>query len=212
MVAMVADYRVLNRHNTKAVKCVSDAKSAIRWIRENAEENGVDPNRILAGGGSAGGHLAAATGTLPMHDEPNENKNISSVPNALALFNPVVIVAPIDENIPGFNDRFKDRMDRLGAESESMSPYHNVKQGLPPAIIFHGTGDETVLFKTVQLFTQKMKRVGNQCKLVAYEGEPHGFFNYGKNDNGIFFDTMNKLDQFLVSLGYIKAPPKSYVE
>jgi acetyl esterase/lipase len=73
MVAMVADYRVKSRNNVTANKCVADAKSAIRWVREHASELGVDPNKIAAGGGSAGGHLAAATATLSKFDEANEN-------------------------------------------------------------------------------------------------------------------------------------------
>ena len=96
MVAIVADYRVKSRHGVPAKDCVSDAKSAIRWVRENASEFGIDSNRIAAGGGSAGGHLAAACATLPKFDDDNENESISSKPNALVLFNPVLIIGPID--------------------------------------------------------------------------------------------------------------------
>ncbi len=59
MVAMAADYRVRSRHGTAAIDCVKDGKSAVRWIRENADRLGVDPQRVAAGGGSAGGHVAA---------------------------------------------------------------------------------------------------------------------------------------------------------
>ena len=76
MVAMAADYRVLSRHGTKAVKCVTDAKSAVRWIRANAERLGVDPDRVAAGGGSAGGHIAACTGTVPGLDEPGDGRRL----------------------------------------------------------------------------------------------------------------------------------------
>ena len=62
MVAMTADYRVASRQQVKAVSCVADAKSAIRYVRKEAARLGVDPNRIVAGGGSAGGHIAACTG------------------------------------------------------------------------------------------------------------------------------------------------------
>src|SRR2546425_12315614 len=62
MVAMTADYRVASRNQVKAVSCVADAKSAIRFVRQEAARLGIDPNRIAAGGGSAGGHIAACTG------------------------------------------------------------------------------------------------------------------------------------------------------
>src|SRR6478672_10856667 len=54
MVAITADYRVASRPQVKAVECVKDAKSAIRYVRKEAARLGVDPNRIAAGGGSAG--------------------------------------------------------------------------------------------------------------------------------------------------------------
>ena len=64
MVGMVADYRVSSRHKTTPFDCVKDAKSAVRWARRNAERLGIDPDRLAVGGGSAGGHLAAATATV----------------------------------------------------------------------------------------------------------------------------------------------------
>lgn len=208
MVAIVADYRVKSRNNVLAKKCVSDAKSAIRWTREHASELGIDPNRIVAGGGSAGGHLAAATATLADFDEATENTSISSKPNALVLFNPALVLAPVDAGTEDSNKRMERMEARMGAKPETMSPYHNIRESLPPTIIFHGTGDTTVPFKTVELFTIKMKKIGNSCTLIAYKDEPHGFFNYGKNLNGAFIDTVNKMDIFLVSLGYLKTPPE----
>ena len=90
MVAITVEYRVKSRHNVTPMECVSDAKSALRWVRWNANELGIDPNRIAAGGGSAGGHLAAATATVSGYDEAGENTKVSAQPNALVLFNPAL--------------------------------------------------------------------------------------------------------------------------
>ena len=95
MVAMAADYRVASRQGTKPLHCARDGKSAVRWIRQNAKRLGIDPNRVASGGGSAGGHVAACTGTLPKHDEPGEDLKVSSVPNAMVLYNPVVITTEV---------------------------------------------------------------------------------------------------------------------
>jgi len=211
MVAIVADYRVKSRHGVPAKDCVSDAKSAIRWVRENASEFGIDSNRIAAGGGSAGGHLAAACATLPRFDDENENKSISSKPNALVLFNPALALAPIDGGEKLSNEKLAGLEKRMGTKPENMSPYHNVVGNLPPTIIFHGTGDKTVPFMSVELFTKRMHDFDNKCTLVAYQGEPHGFFNYGKKSNAVFVDTVHKMDEFLVSLGYLTAPPETVV-
>lgn len=211
MVAIVADYRVRSRHGVTAKVCVSDAKSAIRWVRENASELGVDANKIAAGGGSAGGHLAAASAILPKFDNENENRSISPKPNALILFNPVIALPPFNGGEKHSNKRLARLEERLGTKPVNISPYHNVTSKLPPTIIFHGTEDKTVPFISIEMFTKKMHEFGNECTLVAYQGEGHSFFNYGKNSNAIFIDTVHKMDKFLVSLGYLKAPPESVV-
>jgi len=208
MVAMVADYRVASRNDVLANACVSDAKSAIRWVRQHASELGVDPDRIAAGGGSAGGHIALATATLPGFDEPGENPDISSKPDALVLFNPVVILAPVEGSEDKFEDKFEGLKGRLGTDPDSISPYHHVIPGLPPAIIFHGEADTTVPFETVSMFTDKMQQAGNNCTLVGYKGESHGFFNYGRKNNGSYVSTVNQMDGFLVSLGYLDPLPE----
>jgi acetyl esterase len=99
---------------------------------------------------------------------------------------------------------------RTGTKPENISPYHNLVGKLPPTIIFHGTADKTVPFISIQLFTKKMHELDNKCTLVAYQGETHGFFNYG-NSNAAFIDTVHKMDEFLVSLGYLKAPPETVI-
>lgn len=213
MVAIVADYRVKSRHNVPVKECVSDAKSAIRWVRENASKLGVDGNRIVASGGSAGGHLAASCAILPKFDDENEDKSVSSKPNALVLFNPPLILASIDNE--EWNKTFSSMgasnglEERLGTKPENISPYHNLVGNLPPTIIFHGTADKTVPFLSAKLFTKKMSGLGNKCTLVGYKDMPHGFFN--NNSNGVFVDTTHKMDEFLVSLGYLVAPPETFI-
>ncbi|NDV62863.1 alpha/beta hydrolase [Puniceicoccales bacterium CK1056] len=208
MVAIMVDYRVKSRHGVIAKECVTDAKSAIRWVRKNAARLGVDPDRIMAAGGSAGGHLAAACATLPLYDDPDEDADVSSKPNALVLFNPVLVLAPIPE-MPEFPAERIARLERrFGGNPESFSPYHNLDSPSPPTLVFHGTADKTVPYSTVVAFHEKMTSLGNRCELVAYKGAGHGFFNYGKRNNSFFIDTVNKMDAFLVSLGYLEGVPE----
>jgi acetyl esterase/lipase len=81
LVAARADYRVKSRQGVSPATCVEDAKSAIRWIRQNAVQLGVDPHRIVAAGGSAGGHIAACSGCCPGLDGEGEK-----APPALLLY------------------------------------------------------------------------------------------------------------------------------
>jgi len=192
MVAMVADYRVKNRQGTTPKECVMDGKSAIRWIRSNAIKLGVDPNRIVAGGGSAGGHVAAATGTVVGLEQPGEDIRISSQPNALLLFNPVY-----DNGPSGYgHSRVKDVYPQI-------SPMHNIKKGTPPTIVFLGTKDSLIPVATAKEYKQRMESAGRRCDLHLYDGQPHGFFNYGNKK--YYLDTVEKMDAFLVSLKYIES-------
>jgi len=205
MVAMAADYRVLTRHGTQAVACVADAKSAVRWIRVHAAELGVDPQRVAAGGGSAGGHLAACTGVIDGFDESTEDPEISSRPNAMALFNPALVLAKIDERPPINPQSAGNMRERMGVPVEQLSPYHHVAKDAPPTVIFHGQADTTVKYWSAEVFTTAMQKAGNRCELHGYPDQPHGFFNFGRGDNVAFKSTLQRLDEFLVSLGYLSA-------
>lgn len=207
MVAITADYRVASRHQAKPIDCVADAKSALRYVRANAARLGIDPKRIAAGGGSAGGHLAAAIATVPGFDAPGEDAKISAVPDALVLFNPALVLAPMEGlDLKGFGTQVPES--RLGTDPKNISPAHHVKKGTPPTIIFHGKADTTVPYATAEAFTRTMKAAGNRCELVGAEGQAHGYFNYGRGDGTHYKDTLTKADAFLVSLGWIALPAK----
>ncbi|MEI6235810.1 MAG: alpha/beta hydrolase [Planctomycetota bacterium] len=199
MVAITVDYRVGSRNNVKPVSCVADVKSAMRWVRSNAARLGIDPQRIAAGGGSAGGHLAACTAFIKDFNEPGEDSSVSAVPNALVLFNPALVLAPLDGyKFEGSGKRATE--ERFGTKPENISPAHHIQKGAPPTIIMHGKADTTVPYVTVEAFTAEMKKAGNSCELVGYEGASHGFFNSSKWSK----DTITQMDKFLKSLGYLK--------
>jgi hypothetical protein len=90
MVAVCPEYRTRQSHGTTPFECVADGKDAVRWVRGHAKELGVDPQRIAAGGDSAGGYVAAAAAVLDTLDEPATTNPVSCVPNALVLY-PVVL-------------------------------------------------------------------------------------------------------------------------
>ena len=197
MVAIVVDYRVFARHMTSPFEALADAKSAIRWVRAHARELGVDPNRIAAGGGSSGGHLALSSGVFDVFDEVGEDGNISSKPNALILFNPAVNTA--QETPVRLKERFGDR-------AREASPLHHVRRGLPPTVIFHGTADAVIPYADVEQFCREATRLGNQCQLVGYEGATHGFFNPTRDGGKWFAATLLEMDRFLTKTGFLPAP------
>lgn len=206
MVAMTADYRVSSRHNTQVKECVQDAKSALRWVRTNAARLGIDPDRIAAGGGSAGGHLAACTAVIRGFEEPGEPTEVSSAPNALVLFNPAIALAPFEGMRPRNDDRAAALPQRMGTDPVNLSPAHHVRPGLPPTIQFFGTDDP--LLEGGRYFHQRMEEAGNRSELLTYPGQGHGFFNFGRGGNAMFRETLTAADRFLGSLGYVEGPPR----
>ena len=192
LVALV-DYRVKQRDETTPFEAVMDARSAVRWMRANAAARGVDPRRIVAAGGSAGGHVAGATAVLTGPDDPQDDLRVSARPDALLLFNPVV-----DTTETGYGAKL------IGARARELSLTHHVGRGLPPAMIFHGTADRTVPFANVVEFQRVMQSAGNRCELVRFEGEDHGFFNSvefrAKNSAVIYGDIVARATKFLNGL------------
>jgi acetyl esterase/lipase len=189
MITVLVDYRVKSRHNTTPFESLKDAKSAIRYLRQHAEDLGIDANRIVASGGSAGGHLAAACFTNESLNESSDDLAISPKPNALVLFNPV-----IDNGKDGYG------FERIGENYITFSPMHNVKKGFPPTIFFLGTKDKLIPVATAEMFKKKIEEVGGRCELFLSEDQPHGFFN----KEPYLSETIAKTDSFLKSLTYIK--------
>ena len=189
IVAISADYRILNKHKTKPDKAVEDAKSAIRWVRANAATLGIDPEKVIAGGGSAGGHLAAATALVTKFDAADDAK-ASAVPNALVLFNPFL-------NGTGRTIEGSDGSNI----AEAISPTLFLKKGAPPTILFFGTSD--ALAEHGREFIVKAKPLGVRAELYTAEGLPHGFFNRSPWCEA----TARQADRFLTSLGYLKGDP-----
>jgi acetyl esterase/lipase len=193
MVAASAEYRIGKLHNTTPDICVEDAKSVIRWVRAHAKELGIDSSKVIAAGGSAGGHLAAATALVPGFEAEGEDLSISAIPNALVLYN------------PGLNPSLSDRKivhDREGKTiTQAISPNLFLHEMTPPAILFYGSED-AALEQGVE-YVAKASELGLDVELWLASDQPHGFFN----DSPWLEVTTLRLDQYLTRLGYLTGEP-----
>ena len=194
MTCILVDYRVKEKHKVTPFESLKDAKSAIRYIRTHANDLQIDPSKIVAAGGSAGGHLAAATALIKDYNESTDNTSISCIPNALVLINPVF------DNGPGGYG-----YERIGDAYTSFSPLHNIKSGAPPTIVFLGEKDHLVPVETAKYYKTVMEKVKSRCDLFLYEGQEHGFFNY--KNLAYYKKTVTETDTFLQSIGFLNKEP-----
>jgi acetyl esterase len=207
MVTVLVDYRVKCRHGATIMDEVSDAKSAMRWVRANADRLGVDPTRIAGVGSSAGAHLVAATALVPGFDDPKDPK-VDPRPDAMILYNPGLDAEAADAS--GFITGLIGNKSTV--KPRDLSPIHHLRAGLPPTIIFQGTADKLTPIGTARSFCDRAKALKAQCDLVEYAGAPHGFAegwmglddaSLGQKTEEWQWDTMRRSDEFLVRLGWL---------
>lgn len=181
-------------HDITPVESSKDARSAIRWLRENAGLLNINPQKIVAGGQSAGGQLALATALLDSLNEISDNLDISPVPNALLLFS---------SNVNTLEPWIDMLLGERSTEIWSISPYHNLKNSMPPAIAFHGEEDNQVLPYIIGMFKTKMFELGNYYELYTYPGRKH-YLGEGNEKYARYFDEeiLEKTDAFLEKYGF----------
>jgi acetyl esterase/lipase len=197
VVVGLADYRVRNRQGTMLDKCAEDARSAVRWVRANSAKLGADPDRLIVGGGSAGGHIAACTASADAPNSATDDLRVSCMPNAMLLYYPV---ASLVDGSRGF--AFK-RL--LGDDlAKQLSPAQNMTRSWPPTVMFSGTAD--IELANGILLHDKAKAAGVSFELYLAEGHGHGVARTEPRD----FAWLNYATDFFTRIGAIDrqaAPP-----
>lgn len=195
----LVNYRTKSAYGTTPFESLKDAKSAFRFIKQNAKTFNIDPEKLIASGGSAGGHLAAALASVEAYNDIQDNVDVSTIPAALVLFNPVVDNGPAGYAFERLNEAYK-----------SFSPLHNLKHGHPPTIFFLGDNDALIPTVTAEYYKSSIERLGSKCELYIYENAKHGFFNYRNFE--FYKSTIQRADTFLKSLGLLAESPKITIE
>lgn len=152
-----------------------DCKSAIRWARANAEKYGYCADRIVVGGSSAGGHLAALLGVTnaeTCYDQGESLQYSSAVQAVVDEFGPVDLDT---EKIP---DLTRDLRALLLDDPElirAASPTRLVTGQEPPFLIVHGTDDPLVPLEQSRVLAQTLRRAGSEVTYLEVPGGGHGF-------------------------------------
>ncbi len=202
MVGISVEYRLADGKDITPFEAVEDAKASLRWVRGHAAVLNVDPKKIAAYGESAGAHLAAATAIV---GENPAGEDLSGVPNAMVLFSPALDIEQ--------NERFK-KLIGAGRDVTSISPLRHIRKSMPPTIILTGALDELIPSTTLIDYCNRMKQARNRCDLEIYPGvghmlEPPGEQGTGNaNSSKTKYDAFLRLDQFLLSLGFLPPAPR----
>lgn len=170
MAAVTIDYRKLTAVELKDI--VGDSKAAVRWIRANAENYNIDPDKIGAIGASAGAYLVAllgTTGEMPELEGTGGNPNFSSTIQAVfGIATPAFGPSTSPERIAGLG--FTEE------EFNLLSPYQNIDQSSAPLFLLHGTEDKIVPPESAQELYDKYKELGLHVQLEWVPNEGHGFY------------------------------------
>lgn len=192
IVTAIADYRVKSRDGVTPDACVADARSAIRWMRGKAGELGMDPDKLITSGGSAGGHLAACAIIKESVESETDDLSVPTMPCAMVLFNPVLDFE---------QESLLSRLNNDQTLSRRISPLFHLNKDTPPALIVFGTKDR--LKAHGDAYWTRAKKLGIRAEAHLADGQGHGFFNRSPWRER----TLLAADRFLASLGLLPGKP-----
>jgi acetyl esterase len=190
LVCATAEYRMLSKEEaarlpageTKKRVCVTDAKSALRWFKQHAAELGVDPRRIVTGGGSAGGHISALATLNPGLNDPADPAGIDTSVVAYLWFNPAF--APDDQQDP------------------EIDVLRFLRRDQAPSIAFFGTKDTWKAgWDAAHAKLAALGHTGVSLHLAP--DQAHSFFNQDPWQTL----TLIEADRFLARLGLLRGEP-----
>ena len=175
--ALTISYSLAPRHKFPAA--VLDCKSAIRWVRANAEKYNFDPNRIGVTGGSAGGHLAQFLGvTADVKEFDPHGTGSTAVTCVVNVYGPSDFTKSYGKSVDAAEvlplwlggDLTKERLKHIKA-----SPLYWVTPNAAPTLCIHGTEDKYVAHEQSVWLIDKLKASGVEAELLTLEGAGHGF-------------------------------------
>jgi len=161
---------------------IQDCELGVRWLRANAAQYHVDPNRIGAWGDSAGGHLVACLGTMadvPADEGDGGYPGVSSAVQAVVDF-----YGPTDFDTHGIyspkaiqlsEGLFGVPHDQNPTLWKSGSPVFYVKAGDPPMLLVHGDADTLVPIAQSNVFDAALTKAGVPHQLIIVKNGEHGF-------------------------------------
>lgn len=177
-----------------------DLFAAIRLVREHAEEWGIDPEKVILEGDSAGGHAAAMAAVFWKDTDRFPEAGESARPNALILGYPVISADKFGHpwsisNLVGTEDYGEDAVEAYSAE-------RHVGPHVPPCFLWHSVGDKVVSMENSCVFAQKLREHGVPFELHLFSTGWHGLGLGNAEVGGV---EPNAAQWFPMALSWLKA-------
>lgn len=217
-VAFCVDYRLVKADEITIENAIGDCKSAIRYIRKHAEELGVDPNKIMVMGDSAGGHLSGCMGTVQGCNDFNDDLSISDAPNMAILCNPLTDFtrSSFIKVVLGGNYLKKKTCPDVAtlspetiARAKSMSPLYCVRKNRIHTLIMHGTADRVIDYAQSKDLYEAMRKVGNSCEMITLPNTNHAFVcvRWRSTETEVV-KVIRQIDDYMCRYGFLKGKSK----
>ena len=176
-VCMCNSYRLSNESIWPAQ--IQDVNCAIRYLRANATDLGLDPDRIGVSGNSAGGHLslmAAATNYDQIFEGEGGNNEVSSEIKAVCAIYPPTTIRQL-EMVNPLENAFLMLMGKEAKKEDydKASPLNYVTEDYPPCMLIHGSTDSVVRLKDSTKFYEKLIEFNRPASLHIFSEEEHAF-------------------------------------
>lgn len=173
-VTVTVSYRLIKKATFPAA--VQDVNCAVRWIRSNAAEYGIDSERMVLIGGSAGGHLAMMVGYAG--DEPLFNGDCSvgkssGVKAVINLYGPGDLTTPYAKGMHQTIDFIGSSYEENPESYNLASPKTFITPNDPPTLTFHGTIDSLVPISQSDSLDIWLSKAGVPHDYHRLKGWPH---------------------------------------
>lgn len=168
---------------------MDDVQRAVRWLRKNAAQYGLDKERFGAIGGSAGGHLASYLALVEARDNSDAElaQFSSKVQCAVDCYGPVDLVGMMQSASAPIVEGFLGKpLEGHEEDYRKASPVSYVKKNPPPFLIVHGTRDvgtsrgQVPIEQSIE-FCEALQKAGGEATLLKFEGAGHGFTHNRSN-------------------------------